>query len=645
MTTFRLMTKEVDIHKVLRAHWGFDSFRNPQEEIIRSVLSGIDTLALLPTGGGKSLCYQLPAMALPHNTLVISPLIALMLDQVAGLESKGVRSIALHSGMSRREVDIAIDNWIYGPTKILFVAPERINSPMFWERLKKVKLSLIAVDEAHCISQWGYDFRPAYFDIVKLREIHRSTPILALTATATELVVDDIKAKLAIHKEATFKKSFKRENLSITILPSNGKEASLLNILQKLHGTGIIYQRNRRQTREVAELLASKGYRVTYYHGGLPHKERSCRQAQWMDGEVDIIVCTNAFGMGIDKPDVRFVVHLDIPPSLEDYYQEIGRAGRDGEPSKVIAILGTHDYEVARHNFSTSFYPLRDIYRIYHKICKFLSIPVGSGEMEVYDFDPLAFAEKSNVPVRLLWRTLEILQKEGWIALCDGITQPSTVQVLVQGWQINEMLRDQREKQEIVRELLRRYEGLFSMPVSISEQDLAKSMGQTEYKVNYLLKQLRREGIIAYEPGADGARLTMLRERLSAANFRLDEQRYHLRKDRAKLRLETIIDFLKASTCRQELILDYFGEKSKGPCGHCDNCQSNTLPQFSEEEIEKVERHIMTTVDNSDVALTASQYLARYPLNKRSKAVAIIRHLRQSGIELPLLAIEDAIYE
>lgn len=619
-----------DIHDLLKQFWGFDRFRPMQEDIITSVLDGQHTLALLPTGGGKSLCYQLPALALPGKTLVISPLIALMQDQVESLESRGVAAAAIHSGMDRRQVDVTIDNWVHGPSKLLFVAPERITTPIFWERLKRVALSLVAVDEAHCISQWGYDFRPSYFDIIKIKEIHPQVPFIALTATATKVVIADILLKLGIRNNQYYRKSFYRDNLSITVIETKAKEAELLRVLAKLSGTGIIYQRNRKQTRQIAQLLAAKGYSVTYYHGGLTYRERQQRQEAWMTGKAQIIVCTNAFGMGIDKPDVRFVMHLDIPPSIEEYYQEIGRAGRDGQESFVVSILNDSDFASAIYNLQTQYYPISDIKKIYHSVHSYLSIPVGSGEGETFPFDLSTFIDHYGMPPRMAWSVIRLLEQEGWILLSDGLHTPSKAMILLTGPQVNELLRDQPERLSVVHHMLRRYEGLFVEHSVIDEEEIATMSRLPVAKVRQMLRLLHGEGILVYVPAKEENAITILRERLAKNNFTIDEKTYGQRRERAKQRLDSMLSFFRTETCRQQLILAYFGEEA-GPCGRCDVCRGSRHIDYTQADISIVQEHLAT---QTAPALQLATYLQLWPYNKRRKVKVIIDHLLSAGLVL-----------
>jgi ATP-dependent DNA helicase RecQ len=622
------LTQKPDIYSILKKVWGFDEFRSLQEAIILSCLEGNNTLALLPTGGGKSLCYQLPGLALSGKTLVISPLIALMEDQVHGLKERGIRAIAVHGGMSSRDVDIAIDNWVHGPIPFLFIAPERINSPIFFERLKRVQLSLIAVDEAHCISQWGYDFRPSYFDIIKIKELFPKVPIIALTATATKEVVKDIIDKLGIKKSQFFQKSFRRSNLSISVLQRENKDVELLKVLGRLEGCGIIYQRNRAQTQYVAGLLAAHGFSVSYYHGGLDYTERKIRQTKWMKGEVQIIVCTNAFGMGIDKADVRFVIHLDIPPSLEEYYQEIGRAGRDGEKSHAVSILNKSDFARAIYNHQSSFAEIKQIHDLYHKLHAYLKVPVGSGEGEQLPFDISDFMSKVDFPARLVWNVFNYFEKEGLIVLSDRIKEPSSVWVTSSGAEINELLKAHPSKLRVLNQLLRMYEGLFLSPTHIDEKGVARKLGLTEIEIRQTLLQLHREGIILYKKASGSGSISLLKERLNKDNFSIDKKAYKLRKQRAFVRLERMIQFLNAETCRQVQVLDYFNEEGMA-CGICDNCLQSDSTDFSNKDYNDLKNHLFKYLGKQKIHV--EDYIYLWPYNRRAKIRAVLGRMESEG--------------
>ena len=406
---------------ILKQYWGFDSFRPLQEDIIQSVLDGKDTLALLPTGGGKSICFQVPALVKEGICIVISPLIALMKDQVYNLQKRGIAAVAIFSGMHYKDIDRILDNCIYGNTKLLYLSPERLTSDLVRERIKKMKVSLIAVDEAHCISQWGYDFRPPYLQIAEIREYLPKVPIMALTATATPEVVKDIQEKLEFKRGEVFQQSFLRENLAYVVLEEEGKMEKLFKVLTGVRGSGLVYVRNRRKTKEIAMFL--KKYRITadYYHAGLTNEERSQKQEAWINDKIRIIVATNAFGMGIDKPDVRVVVHMDLPDSLEAYFQEAGRAGRDGQKSYAVLLYNQGDKLDLERRFELSFPPLKEVRLTYQALGSYLQLAVGSGEGESYDFDLVEFSRVYGFSTVKTFNCLKVLERAGWIALSESI--------------------------------------------------------------------------------------------------------------------------------------------------------------------------------------------------------------------------------
>ena len=612
---------------ILKQYWGYEQFRPLQEDIIQSVMDGKHTLALLPTGGGKSICYQVPALCLPGQTLVISPLVALMQDQVQNLKSKHIRAEALYSGLTQGEIDIQIDNWVHGATKILFVAPERIDTPIFFERLKRANLSLIAVDEAHCISQWGFDFRPSYFKIAKIKELHPKTPVLALTATATDQVIEDILDKLEIKKSQLFKKSFLRENLQIVVIPTNRKEKELIRLMSKLKGSGIIYVRSRKATEKIASLLNQNGLSATYYHAGLEHVDREKRQSDWLHNRSMVMVSTNAFGMGIDKPDVKWVVHMDIPPSIEEYYQEIGRAGRDGSSAFVVSIINDTDKAKITYNHEKSFLPIEEIKSIYQSIHKYLKVPVGSGKGETFPFDMSAFVTATGIKAKSLHMVIDLLQKEGFIEMAEDVRMTSTAKVLVSGRAIDEMLFHQREKLELVHQMLRLFEGLLYDYGAIDEKLLSDRMAIPLVEVKRWLTKLHREAVIDYKAGTEGNFITLMEDRLGSQQFTIDEKTYNMRRDRASHRLTEIVAMLFGQQCRQQYILKYFGEDTQ-PCGHCDVCLGSQQESYTKEEFEAVKQHLLTKIKGP---IHVDDYIVLWPFNRRKRVLAALDDLVKDG--------------
>ncbi|HMU02659.1 MAG TPA: ATP-dependent DNA helicase RecQ, partial [Saprospiraceae bacterium] len=558
---------------ILKQYWGYDEFRPPQDLIIQSVLNQNDTIALLPTGGGKSVCFQVPALIFEGKTLVISPLIALMQDQVDTLISKGIKAKSLNASLNYKEIDHILDNFVYGDLKILYISPERVSSELFCLRLAKTKLSLIAVDEAHCISQWGYDFRPSYFNIPKLREIHPKVPIIALTATATPKVLDDISEKLALKSTSIFKKSFSRDNLGLTVINSENKRSDLLQLLSHVKGCSIIYVRNRKQTIEVAQWLTEHGISCASYHGGMERSVRERNQQSWMTNRVRIMVSTNAFGMGIDKSDVRLVVHIDVAPSIEEYYQEAGRAGRDGKNAYGVTIIDDTDMKDVQSNFEDQFPPLDFIANVYDKLCRYFKLAYGSGIDERFDFNIIDFCEYVEMPVKKIYHTLNLIEKEGWICFTEAFKEPSRVMIVTDHTNLYFDDQSANIKNEIVTHLLRKYEGLFVDPVKIDETKIAKELNMEEVQLIHYLNILKAEGVISYLPRASKPQVVFLKPRPEPNGFYIDHKSYLLRKKMALDRLDAMIVFLRnEDKCRQTVVVEYFGEKDQKPCGRCDIC-------------------------------------------------------------------------
>ena len=563
-----------NIHEILLKYWGFSAFRPLQEEIIRSVLKGNDTLALLPTGGGKSVCFQVPGLALPGTTLVISPLIALMKDQVANLIRKGIKAAAVYSGMDKREIDVTLDNCLFGGIRFLYVSPERLQSERFIEALRQMNINLLAVDEAHCISQWGYDFRPPYLEIAGIRELLTGIPVIALTATATPEVVIDIQEKLRFKQKNTFQKSFERKNLTYLVYKEEDKLGRLLRIIRNVSGTGIVYVRNRRKTKEIATFLMKNNIRAGYYHAGLDAGTREIRQNEWMSGKTDVIVATNAFGMGIDKPDVRYVVHMDLTDSLEAYFQEAGRAGRDEKRSYAVMLYEQADIDQVMTNYQSSFPDSPTIKMIYNALGNYFGVPEGSGEDQPFDFELSTFCKRYNLPQLVTFSALKILEREGYLLLNDAIRSPSKIYLKVSKetlyhFQVAHPLAD-----AFIKTLLRSYSGLFSDFIRIDETILATRTGLTKANAVKMLKKLQEYGILTYLPPTEKPQLTFARPRIDGTHLGLSESRYSLLKEMAWKRLEAVITYISATErCRSQQLLAYFGETGAPPCGGCDSCK------------------------------------------------------------------------
>jgi ATP-dependent DNA helicase RecQ len=568
-----------DIQDLLRAHWGYEGFRHLQEDIIRAVLAGRDTLALMPTGGGKSLCFQVPALAMEGVCVVVSPLIALMKDQVEALRRRGLKAVAVYSGMNRREMDIALDSCIYGDVKFLYVSPERLQTELLKVRVRQMNVCLLAVDEAHCVSAWGYDFRPPYLKIAQFRELVPKAPLIALTATATREVKADIQEKLGMRDPAVFQQSFARSNLSYSALLEENKEARLLKMLQKVLspnglGAAVVYVRNRKRTQLIAQELARQGIPATFYHAGLSHSERSTRQDAWLKGTVRVMVATNAFGMGIDKPDVRLVVHLDLPDTLEAYYQEAGRAGRDGQKAWAVALYGPADAKDLERQVEQSYPPAESVRKVYQFLANFFRLAVGSGAGANFEFDSAEFQGTFGLHATETFYCLKTLEKEGYIQLSEAFYQPSKLHFSVDARQLYEFQVKNARFDAFTKLLLRMYGGeLYSAFVPISEAAIAKNFRVPVGEVQQLLHQLVAMQVADYDPQRAKPTLTFLVPRQDATALRLDIRGIALRRQRDLDKVRAVIRYAQQTRrCRTQMLLEYFDEHTDAECGICDNC-------------------------------------------------------------------------
>ena len=580
----------IELYKqVLTKYWGYTSFRPLQEEIIRSVAEGKDTLGLMPTGGGKSITFQVPALVNEGICLVITPLIALMKDQVNRLNSLEIRSLAIHSGMSAEEIDIALENSIYGDYKFLYISPERISTRIFRTRLPRLNLNLVAVDEAHCISQWGYDFRPSYLRIASIRDmISDKVPFLALTASATPHVIDDIIEKLGFREKNVLKTSFERKNISYLVRRVEDKGNYLIKTLQKIRGSGIVYVRSRKRSKEIAELLVSNGISADFYHAGLPVELRDKKQIAWTTGETRVIVSTNAFGMGIDKADVRFVIHWDIPECIEDYYQESGRVGRDNKPAYAVLLYSPSDKKRLEDSVRKKFPPVKKIKDIYEALCNYLQVPQGSGKDNVFDFNMYDFISKYRLPVIETYNSLNFLQREGYIEFTEEINNPSRVHFIVGRDDLYKFQVANESFDGFIKLLLRSYTGMFSEFVAINEEALAKKSALSRDAVYKFLVKLSTLNIIRYIPGKKTALVIFTEERLERKALMISPDNYLHVKDKHIVRLNSMIDYADFNTrCRQVMLLDYFGEESDR-CGICDVCRERNELDLSKYEFDLI---------------------------------------------------------
>ncbi|MCB9171071.1 MAG: RecQ family ATP-dependent DNA helicase [Flavobacteriales bacterium] len=582
-----------DIHQVLRTHWGFDGFRPLQEPIVRDILAGRDTLALLPTGAGKSLCFQVPAVAMGGTSIVISPLIALMRDQVLHARGRGITAAAVTSAMSRREIDNTLEDAALGRFTLLYIAPERIGTELFRARLPRMPVKQIVVDEAHCISQWGFDFRPSYRRIPELRVHFPNVPVLALTATATPDVVEDIQEQLGFRAHHVRRAPFARPELTFWVARGEDKHGRLLRIAQRTTGSGIIYVRERRSTHRTADLLEHHDITSGTYHAGLSHEERDRAQAEWMAGRVRFMVATNAFGMGIDKGDVRVVVHLAPPDDIESYYQEAGRAGRDGKSAHAILLVDDQDAGRVRDRVRAAFPDLSQVRRVYQAFADMHRIAIGTGALEAYPLDLRALAERSGEHAATVMHALKALELDGTIALSDGARSPSRIRILASPATIHALRVNDARNGPLMETLLRLYGGLHEGPVIVEEERIARTVGRPLDEVLAVLREWHRQELIDHVPRNDAPLVTLLVPRRDAAIMMLDRKALADRERRASTRAEAMITYFGPSVdCREQQLLTYFGEQSPGACGRCDRCQKrqrDTTSPLHERDID-VER-------------------------------------------------------
>lgn len=615
-----------DIRQILTKYWGYSHFRPLQEDIIRSVMDGKDTLALLPTGGGKSLCYQVPALAKEGICLVISPLIALMKDQVENLQRRHIPSIAVFSGMSRNEVDIALDNCIYGRFKLLYLSPERLTSELVRTRLRRMNISLVAVDEAHCISQWGYDFRPSYLKIAEVREYFPRIPVLALTATATPAVKEDIQQKLNFRSPSVFQDSFARKNLSFIVLYEENKLQRLLNIAKKIGGSGIVYVRSRKKTKEVADFLNRNDIAADYYHAGLDTPARNARQENWIREKFRVMAATNAFGMGIDKPNVRFVVHLDLPDSLEAYYQEAGRAGRDGLRSYAVMIYNEAD-EVDFTQRTHSLFPsLEEIRTTYQALANYYQVAVGSGEGYSFDFHISEFCTAYQLNPTTVFNALHVLELEGWITTTDSVFIPSRIHFTVNNDELYRFQIAHPRYDPFIKIILRSYGGVFENYVRISEHDLSVRSGVSQEDAARLLIHLDKQGILNYLPQKDKPQVIFQLPRADAKHLTISRENLQDRKKRYLKKMEAVLEYASKTTkCRSQIILGYLGEEDTHRCGTCDVCIERNKLELSEFEFGAIKQEIKTLLTGR--ALPIEELLEKLTQSDNEKSIRVIRWL------------------
>jgi len=579
------LTKSLEI---LNKYWGFDSFRPLQEEIVDSVIYGHDTLAILPTGGGKSICFQVPGLALEGLTIVISPLIALMEDQVKNLRERGIKVEMITSGMSYREIDIALDNARFGNVSFLYTSPERLKSELFQERCKSMKVSLITVDEAHCISEWGHDFRPAYREIALLRDFHPDAPVIALTASATMRVQNDISEQLALRQPRTFSGSLQRSNLHYKVRPSQNKLQEVLDFCENNKGfTGIVYCQTRRSVKHIAKQLRARNISAGFYHGGLNPEDRKYMLENWLSNRLKVMVATNAFGMGIDKPDVRYVLHFEIPSNLEAYYQEAGRAGRDGQESQAIAFWEQKDIEQMRQQLDTKYPSIEMVKKTYNAVCNFLKVAVGSGDQESYDFDIQAFHKAFSIPIAETYYALKILQLNGDLSFIENSFHPTRFKFAIGNSALYKFQVSHEKVASLISLLSRSYPGVYDRFVRIDESELINRLKITKEKLKELLTYLEKYGVADINFQSNLPKITLLHERLPEGYLQITNSVYLNRKKVEEEKLSAMISYITEGNCRQQMINAYF-DTSCEPCGKCDVCVAERGANHSYSELIKI---------------------------------------------------------
>lgn len=600
--------------EILKQYWGYDSFRDLQEEIITSIGEGKDTLGLMPTGGGKSITFQVPALAQEGICIVITPLIALMKDQVQNLRKREIKALAIYSGMTRQEILTALENCIFGNYKFLYISPERLDTEIFRTKLRSMKVSMITVDESHCISQWGYDFRPAYLKIAEIRELLPEVPVLALTATATPEVVTDIQARLKFREGNVFRMSFERKNLAYIVRKTDNKTKELLYILQRISGSAIIYVRNRRRTKEITELLMNEGITADFYHAGLDNAVKDLRQKRWQSGEVRVMVATNAFGMGIDKPDVRIVLHLDLPDSPEAYFQEAGRAGRDGEKAYAVILYSKSDKTTLHKRVVDTFPDKEYILNVYEHLQYYYQMAMGDGFQCIREFNLEEFCRKFKyfpVPVD---SALKILTQAGYLEYTDEQDNSSRILFTIRRDELYKLREMGKEAEALIQSILRSYTGVFTDYAYISEESLAVRTGLTRQQIYNTLVTLTKRRIVDYIPRKKTPYIIYTRERLELRFLHIPPSVYEERKARYEARIKAMEEYVTTENiCRSRMLLRYFGEKNEHNCGQCDVCLSKrATDNLSEKSYEEVKRQILDLLSHSPLtpAETADQIKA-----------------------------------
>lgn len=610
--------------EVLKKYWGYDSFRPKQDEIVCAAAGGGDVLAILPTGGGKSVCFQVPTMMKEGISLVVTPLIALMKDQVQNLNSRGIKALAIYAGMSQKEVDLALNNAAYGDFKFLYLSPERLNTPLFRQYLPHMEIAYIVVDEAHCISQWGYDFRPDYLSIGRLREVV-DAPVIAVTATATPEVARDIMTQLRFREERMIMGGFERPNLSYIVRCTEDKLGQILSVCNSVPGTGIVYVRNRKKAEELAAFLKSKGIEASFYHAGLGSETRALRQEEWKTGITRVMVCTNAFGMGIDKPDVRFVIHFDVPDSPEAYFQEAGRGGRDGKQAYALMLWNSGDIR-RLHQMDTVSFPDRDyIADIYQKVHIFLDIPYEYGELSQHKFDFDAFCGKYRLNRQSAWYAIKYIEKAGHWILSESVDVKTRVMISADRKVLYDYKFDDPLLPRILELMMRRYTGIFSFPTSIDEDFISAKTGLTVPQLREKLYRMSQLHLIRYIPAATSDVLFIKHERLMPGNLDLKPRTYNFLKENQHRRTEAMVEFVtQTDECRSRRILRYFGQTESEDCGNCDICRARKNDE------RQIERKLMSELGEG-YCIEDVKRLTGSPETLPPRVLKVLRRLIDSG--------------